>query len=74
MEDTVEEIDTTVKESSNHKKPPNPKHPGNSVQNERPNLRKIGIEENEDCLEGPENIFIKIIEENFPNIKKEMDI
>ena len=41
----------------------------------RPNLRIIGIEENEDSqLKGPENIFNKIIEENFPNLKKEMTI
>ena len=41
----------------------------------RPNLRIIGIEENEDSqLKGPENVFNKIIEENFPNLKKEMAI
>jgi hypothetical protein len=39
----------------------------------RPNLRIIGIEENEDSqLKGPVSIFNKIIEENFPNLKKEM--
>jgi hypothetical protein len=39
----------------------------------RPNLRIIDIEENEDFqLKGPVNIFNKIIEENFPNLKKEM--
>ena len=39
----------------------------------RPNLRIIGIEESEDSkLRGPVNIFNKIIEENFPNLKKEM--
>jgi hypothetical protein len=38
-----------------------------------PNLRIIGIEESEDSqLNGPENIFNTIIEENFPNLKKEM--
>ena len=38
----------------------------------RPNLRKIGIGENEDFqLKGTVNIFNKIIEENFPNLKKE---
>ena len=36
-------------------------------------LRIIGVDENEDFqLKGPENIFNKIIEENFPNLKKEM--
>jgi hypothetical protein len=39
----------------------------------RPNLRIIGVDENEDFqLKGLENIFNKIIEENFPNIKKDM--
>jgi hypothetical protein len=39
----------------------------------RPNLRIIGIEESEDSqLKEPVNIFKKIIEENFPNLKKEM--
>jgi hypothetical protein len=39
----------------------------------RPNLSIIGIEENEDFqLKGPVNIFNKIIEENLPNIKKEI--
>jgi hypothetical protein len=41
----------------------------------RPNLRIIGIEENEDSqLKRPENVFNKIIEENLPNLKKKMDI
>jgi hypothetical protein len=39
----------------------------------RPNLRIIGIEESEDFqLKGSVNIFNKIIEENFPNLNKEM--
>jgi hypothetical protein len=38
-----------------------------------PNLRIIGTEENKDFqLNGPVNIFNKIIEENFPYLKKEM--
>ena len=41
----------------------------------RPHLTIIGIEESEDFqLKGPVNIFSKIIEENFPNLKKEMII
>jgi hypothetical protein len=41
----------------------------------RPNLRIIDIEESEDSqLNGPVNIVNKIIEENFPNLKKEMSI
>jgi hypothetical protein len=39
----------------------------------RPNQRTIGVDENEDFqLKGKANIFNKIIEENFPNLKKEM--
>jgi hypothetical protein len=41
----------------------------------RPNLRIIDIEESEDSqLKGPVNIFNKILEENFHNLKKEMPI
>jgi hypothetical protein len=41
----------------------------------RPNLRKIGIGESQDSqLKGPVNIFNKIIEETFPNLKKEMSM
>jgi hypothetical protein len=39
----------------------------------RPNLQIIGVDENEDFqLKGPTNNFNKIIEENFPKLKKEM--
>ena len=39
----------------------------------RPNLRIIVIEEGQEPqLQGPENILNKIIEENFPNLKKDM--
>jgi hypothetical protein len=39
----------------------------------RPNLGIIGVEDSENSqLKGPVNIFNKIIEENFPNLKKEM--
>jgi hypothetical protein len=41
----------------------------------RQNLRIIDIKESEDShLKGPVNIFTKIIEENLPNLKKEMSI
>jgi hypothetical protein len=41
----------------------------------RSSPRIIGIEDSEDSqLKGPVNIFNKIIEENFPNLKKEMPI
>ena len=39
----------------------------------RPNLQIIGVDENEDFqLERPANIYNKIIEENFPNLKNGM--
>ena len=41
----------------------------------RQNLRIIRIEENKDFQpKGPENVFNKITEENFSNVKKEIDI
>jgi hypothetical protein len=41
----------------------------------RPNLRMIGIKEVEESqLHHPENIFNRIIEENFPNLKKTIPI
>jgi hypothetical protein len=41
----------------------------------RPNLWIIGIEESEDSqCKVPGNIFHKIIEQNFPNLKKEMSM
>ena len=39
----------------------------------RLNIRIIGVEEGEELqLKGPENIFNKIVEENFPNLKKDI--
>jgi hypothetical protein len=56
-------------------KDPSPKHPRNPGHNEKTNLRIIGIDEKEDLkIKGPVNIFNKVIEENFPNLKKEMSI
>ena len=53
-------------------KDPNPKHPGNPGHN-KTKSRIIGLEESEDSqLKGSVNIFNKIIEENFPNLNKEM--
>ena len=40
---------------------------------QKPNLRIIGVEEGEELqIKGPENIFNKIIEENFPNLKNDI--
>ena len=39
----------------------------------RPNLRIIGIDESQNLqCKGPANIFNKIMEENFPTLKREM--
>jgi hypothetical protein len=71
-DDSIGNMDTTIKENAECKKI--------LIQNiqeiqdtmTRPNLQII-VEENEDFqLKGPGNIFNKIIEENFPNLKKEM--
>jgi chromosome segregation ATPase len=40
----------------------------------RPNLRTMGIEEEELQAKGIHNIFNKIITENFPNLEKTMSI
>jgi uncharacterized coiled-coil protein SlyX len=72
-EDTIENIDTTVKENAKSKKllAQNIQEIQNTMR--RPNPRIIGIEESEASqLKGPVNISNKIIEENFPNLKKEM--
>ena len=43
------------------------------IEERTPNLQIIEVYENEDFqLKGPANIFNKIIEENFPYLKKEM--
>ena len=72
-EDSIENIGTTIKENTKMK--------GILTQNiqeiqdtmRRLNLWIIGVDENKDFqLKGPANIFNKIIDENFPNLKKEM--
>ena len=72
-EDSIQNMGTTIKENTKCKKilTQNIKEIQDTMRN--PNLRIIGIEESEDFqLKGPVNIFNKIIEENFPNLKKEM--
>jgi hypothetical protein len=72
-EDSIENIGTTIKENAKSKKilPQSIQEIQDTMR--RPNLRKIGVHENEDFqLKGPANIFNKIIEENFPNLMKEM--
>ena len=56
-------------------KSPNPKYPGNLGHNEKTKHNIKDIEESKDFqLKGPVNIFNKIIDENFPKLKKEMPI
>jgi len=74
-EDSIEIIDTMIKDNVKQKKllVQNIQEIQDSMR--RLNLRIIGIGESEDSqLKGPINIFKKIIEGNFPNLKKEMPI
>ena len=68
-EDTIGEIDSLAKENikSNKFFTQNIQEIWHTMK--RANLRIIGVEEKELQLNGTENIFNKIIEENFPNIK-----
>jgi hypothetical protein len=71
-EDTIEDIDTTVKENIKSKKLLTQNIQEIQEAMKRPNRRIIGTEEREDSqLKGPANIFNEIIEENSPDLKKE---
>jgi hypothetical protein len=66
-------MDTTIKENTKCKKIPTQNIQEIQDKMRRRNLRIIGVDENEDFqLKGPTSIFNKIIEENFPYLKKEM--
>jgi chromosome segregation ATPase len=70
-EDTMENIDTTIKENAKCKKTLNQNIQEIQDTMRRPNLRIIDIDKKEDFqLKRPVNIFNKIIEENFSNLKK----
>ena len=72
-ENSIENINTTIKENKKRKKSQTQNIQEIKDTMRRPNLQIIGVDENEDFqLKGPANIFNKIIEENFPNIKKDM--
>jgi hypothetical protein len=72
-EDSIENICTTIKENTKCKKILTQNIQEIQDTMRKPNLRKIGVDENEDFqLKGTANIFNKIIEENFPNLKKDM--
>jgi hypothetical protein len=72
-EDSIENMDTTIKGNAKYKKILTQNMQEIQDKIRIPNLRIIGIDENEVFqLTGPVNIFNKIIEENFPNLKKAM--
>jgi hypothetical protein len=72
-QDMIENIDTTVKENAKCKKFLTQNIQEIQDRMRRSNLRIIGIEESKySQLKGPVNIFNKIIEENFRNLKKVM--
>jgi hypothetical protein len=72
-EDFIENISTTIKEDAKCKKILTQNIQEIQVKRRRPNLRIIRVDENEDFqLKGAENIFNKIIEENFPNLKNDV--
>jgi hypothetical protein len=74
-EDSIENSSTIIKENTKCKKILTQIIQEIQDTMTRPNLQIIGIDENEDFqLKGPANIFNKIIEDNFPNLKKEMPI
>jgi hypothetical protein len=72
-EDSIENMDTTIKENAKLKKILSKNIQKIQDTMRRPNLRIIGIDEDENFQ--PKwlvNIFNKNIEENFPNLKEEM--
>jgi hypothetical protein len=75
IEDTVEEIDTLFKENAKSKMFLIQNIQGIWDTMKRPKGRIIGIEEGKQSqINSPENISNEIIEENFPNLKKEISI
>jgi hypothetical protein len=72
-EDSIENMDKTIKENAKCTKILTQNIQEIQYKMRKPKLRIIGIDENEDCqLKGPANILNKTIDENFPNLKKEM--
>ena len=72
VEAMVEEIDLPVKQKAKSNKflTQNIQEIWDTIK--RPILKRIGIEEGEVQFKGTENSFNKIIEENFPNLKKDI--
>ena len=75
VKDTIEEIDTTVKENSKHENILTQNIQETQDTMKRQNLGIIGRDETEEShLQWPANILNKLIEENFPKLNKEMPI
>jgi hypothetical protein len=72
-EDYIKNMGTTIKENAKCKNLLTQNIQEFQDTMRRANLQIRGVDENEDLqLNGPANIFNKIIEENFPKVKKEM--
>ena len=72
-EDSIENMDTTINKNAKCKKTLTQNIQEIQDTMRRPNQWIIVAVENEDFqLKGPANIFNKIIEENFPNLKNDM--
>jgi hypothetical protein len=71
-EDSIENISTTIKENAKCKKILTQNIQELQDTMRRPNLRIIGIDENEDFQRKGQQISSTNIEETFPNLKKEM--
>jgi hypothetical protein len=70
-EDSTNKTGTTIKENAKCKKILTQNVQETQDTMRRPNLKIIGVDENEDFqVNGPGNVISKIIEENFPNLKK----
>jgi uncharacterized coiled-coil protein SlyX len=72
-EDSIENMDTTIKENAKCKKILTENIQEIQGTMRKLNLQIIGVDDNEDFrLKGPANIFNQIVDENFPYLKKEM--
>jgi hypothetical protein len=72
-EDSIANMDTIIKQNAKCKKILTRNILEIQYTMKGPNLRIIGKDENEDFqIKRPVNVFNKIIEENLPNLKKEM--
>jgi hypothetical protein len=72
VQDSIKNMGKTIKENAKYKRILSQNIQEFQYTMRRPNLWIVGVDESEDFqLKGPANIFNKIIEENFPNLKKD---